>query len=471
MRLCGSGAGSRLPHICNYEVLIMGKKILIGLIALLIAVSGFLTGFFSVGLISVYATINDDSIYVPLRSENDAVKAFQAYCKSRDLTIEGSLTDAVTTFTTGAFNSACNVVGIDITELQAEIKAEYDSTGKPVKFLFTSSGVMAMNRIFAQFLQDNELSEGDTDVNKTVYSGRYFADDNNNGCLCYIYQGTQTSPSDDNILARGTTYLFDWTNVRSLGSYPYRYDFTYRNYSYYWYIYYRANNGGNYSAAANATSGGSVLYAATSSSNPANRYKGQCTVAFNSTTEKLYMAVHLDLIDNNPANTLILKTELKDNDAIPTNIIIVATQINANNYEGDTVINNEGDIINNPTPTPEPTDPNDVITNIPENPTSPNGDGGWDIDLPDIDIPSLPIGDLKQKFPFSIPWDLVAFYAMMDAPPEAPRFNGTLDLWVVDWDFDIDLSPFDSAAELCRKLQFGLFIVGLIVATRDLIRG
>ena len=51
----------------------MFKRILIVIFTFFIALSGFLTGFFSVGCMSVYASVNDDSIYVPLRSENDAV--------------------------------------------------------------------------------------------------------------------------------------------------------------------------------------------------------------------------------------------------------------------------------------------------------------------------------------------------------------------------------------------------------------
>ena len=208
----------------------MGKKILIGLISLLIAVSGFLTGFFSVGVISVYAAVNDDSIYVPLRDQSDLVTAFQYYCKSRDLTIEGSLADAVTTFTTGVFNSACNEIGINITELQAEIKAEYDSSGKPVKFLFNDTGIMAMNRIFAQFLQDNEIEVGD-EVDKEVYNGYFFTDADGNSCYCYVLTYTYRFTTDtdstgqhtysDIISKEGTPYKYtesDFSSIYTSGS-------------------------------------------------------------------------------------------------------------------------------------------------------------------------------------------------------------------------------------------------------------
>lgn len=454
----------------------MFKKILITTLTILIAVSGFLTGFFSVGVISVYAAVNDDSVYVPLRDPSDAVIAFQAYCKSRDLTIEGSLTDAVTTFTTGAFNSACNEVGINISELQAEIKAEYDSLGKPVKFFFNDTGVMAMNRIFAQFLQDNELEVGDTDVNKLVYSGLYFTDADGNSCMVFVSDVTGQGVQGQ-ISYYGTPYKYNRSMLI-------------------------ATRNSDNSAVFNLTDSQTVTKAL-NNVGTGNGLSGYCfgnnSIAFiydpynpnNSSTYEnnivydaypcVYKKLNSDVLyfgfynkyakDTNTANSenLMNITRITNGNSQGSTVFIVATIINSNNYEGDTYITNEGDVINNPSP--QPTDPNDTIHNVPETPLSPNDDGGWDIDLPDIDIPNLPLGNLSEKFPFSIPWDLVAFYAMLDAEPEAPRFNGTMDLTLVQWNYDIDLSPFDSAAELCRKLQFGLFVVGLIVASRSIIRG
>ena len=59
-------------------------------------------------------------------SNADLVSAFKAYCKSRNLAIEGSIADAVTSFTTSTFNNICNTLGIDVTALQAEIASRTD---------------------------------------------------------------------------------------------------------------------------------------------------------------------------------------------------------------------------------------------------------------------------------------------------------------------------------------------------------
>lgn len=472
----------------------MIKRILIIFITFLLALSGFLTGFFSVGCMSVYASVNDDSVYVPLRQQSDAVIAFQAYCKSRDLTIEGSLTDAVTTFTTGAFNSACNEVGINITQLQSEIKAEYDQAGKPVKFLFNDTGVMAMNRIFAQFLQDNELEVGDNVEDKTVYDGYYFTDDEGYSSLVWVIDSTfdlnsggSESSFTSHILSRGTYHKYNTDDlISAYGSNPVIHAFN-----------------SNYSVPVNYVSdynGDKHFYSFDNSSAINNFIKlikadnnvqverridkgngeGFCIVYTVQNSNKLYIgrysfgtgSYYSDTPNRYYGSIQPLTGNQNNNNNLSITIISLTTNnqtINNNTYEGDTIINNEGDIINNyPS---EPNNPNDTIHNVPETPLTPNDDGGWDIDLPDIDIPNLPIGNLSEKFPFSIPWDLVAFYAMLDAEPEAPRFNGTMDLTLVQWNYDIDLSPFDSAAELCRKLQFGLFVVGLIVASRSIIRG
>lgn len=476
----------------------MGKRIATTSLILTIMCISFLMGYTQVLSVPVYAGVNDDQYYVPLRSENDLVKAFQSYCKSRDLTIEGSLADAVTTFTTSSFNFCANAIGIDITELQAEIKADYDDAGVPVKFAFTQFGIDAMNRIFAQFLQDNELQVGDSanEQDNTVFSGKYFVDYDGNGCIVYVANNSALTSFSQ----KGTPYKFTTNQIVSLvGDTNYTFSFNlYQNDTFNQTLYHVVTSGSlgttsRYTAtevrSANSTSSGFVVYRRNVGKyNNADfdfitHKDGQfCIINYNTSYYLCLLTYGTGSnYPNNPSYSYRvsnLKT-LNNNqsDVQPATVYLTTYNktINNNNYEGDTYITNEGDVINNnnpqPDPLPNPNNPNDTITNIPQNPISQNPDGGWDIDLPDLDIPNLPLGNLSEKFPFSIPWDLVAFYAMMDAEPEAPRFNGTLDLWVVDWDFDIDLSPFDSAAELCRKLQFGLFVVGLIVATRDLIRG
>lgn len=81
--------------------------------------------------------------------------------------------------------------------------------------------------------------------------------------------------------------------------------------------------------------------------------------------------------------------------------------------------------------------------------------------------------DLTQFFPFCVPFDLAYLFERLRADPEA---------LVIDWHFlipyldvdipiQIDLSPFDSLAQLLRSLEVIAFIVALLVGTKNLIQG
>ena len=80
--------------------------------------------------------------------------------------------------------------------------------------------------------------------------------------------------------------------------------------------------------------------------------------------------------------------------------------------------------------------------------------------------------DLKDIFPFCIPFDIYNFLKCLDAPPEAPVIN-----WKIYapgggmYPITIDLSCFDEVAQLLRRLELLLFCVGLAIKTRDLIKG
>lgn len=91
-------------------------------------------------------------------------------------------------------------------------------------------------------------------------------------------------------------------------------------------------------------------------------------------------------------------------------------------------------------------------------------------------VPSSDMGhftlDLKEYFPFCIPFDLYDFFTCLNASPVAPVIE-----WVIPmpgggtYPMEIDLSVFDSVAQLLRRLQLLLFCVGLAFKTRDLIKG
>lgn len=105
----------------------------------------------------------------------------------------------------------------------------------------------------------------------------------------------------------------------------------------------------------------------------------------------------------------------------------------------------------------------------------PDGNGGYTFNLPDFNLPDLDINwsieGLGEKFPFSIPFDLIAFFTVLNAEAEVPEIQGTIDLGLVQWDIDWDLEEFNSLASLLRNLEFIGFCIALALITRRLIKG
>lgn len=78
----------------------------------------------------------------------------------------------------------------------------------------------------------------------------------------------------------------------------------------------------------------------------------------------------------------------------------------------------------------------------------------------------------QDVFPFCVPFDLIALISVFNADPVAPSVTfpfPSVNGQTVD--YTLDLSPFEPAAEILRKMNLILFICGLILATRELIRG
>lgn len=118
----------------------------------------------------------------------------------------------------------------------------------------------------------------------------------------------------------------------------------------------------------------------------------------------------------------------------------------------------------NPNPSPEPNpNPN------PSNPDSGDGDNSGDSD---IDKGSF-VRDLRTLFPFCIPFDLIDCIRLFNAEPVTPKIEVPMHFAFVDVDYtwEIDLKDFDGVATVCRSMFLILFIVGLVLITRTLIRG
>lgn len=113
-----------------------------------------------------------------------------------------------------------------------------------------------------------------------------------------------------------------------------------------------------------------------------------------------------------------------------------------------------------------------------------NGTNNWLDPNPSVPEPTIPVVppvssdiagytfDLKDIFPFCIPFDIYNFLKCLDAPPEAPVINWELyEPGGGAYPLIIDLSVFDEVAQLLRRLELLLFCVGLAFKTRDLIKG
>lgn len=114
-----------------------------------------------------------------------------------------------------------------------------------------------------------------------------------------------------------------------------------------------------------------------------------------------------------------------------------------------------------PTPTPDPSNPDS------------GGGGGTDTDNPDDTDKSNFTRDLRLVFPFCIPFDLVDCIRLFSAEPETPKIDVPMHFPIVnvDYTFTIDLKDFDGVAKICRSMFLIMFIIGLVFATRPLIRG
>lgn len=99
-----------------------------------------------------------------------------------------------------------------------------------------------------------------------------------------------------------------------------------------------------------------------------------------------------------------------------------------------------------------------------------NPSGSIKLEESDFDAPTLP--DLKDKFPFCVPFDLIGIISALNAEPEAPKFVIPLQFDKINfrYDIEIDFSPFERVAEVCRWTCIFSFLVFLALVTRKIIQ-
>ena len=99
-----------------------------------------------------------------------------------------------------------------------------------------------------------------------------------------------------------------------------------------------------------------------------------------------------------------------------------------------------------------------------------NPSGSIKLEESDFDAPTLP--DLKDKFPFCVPFDLISIISALNAEPEAPKFVIPLQFDKINFRYDIviDFAPFERVAEVCRWTCIFSFLVFLALVTRKIIQ-
>lgn len=419
------------------------------------------------------------------------VSAFKAYCKSRNITIDGSVADGVTSFTSQTYQSICNFLGINIDALQSEIKYKTDGN-LGLKWFFTSSGLSAYNRIFSEFLQNNNLEVGDIVEDLLLYSGEYYTDEDGYTCLVFIVDNINNVGSDfvypNHLMYKGTSLKYTSEQLTKLT--PDENSRTYASFNFSSTLYYQREilQTNYFDPTNNAIYDGSLSINIPIWSHSLG-YTGFYSVvrANNDNRYKFCFFSHGVKYRNNWTSDRYRITLLNTTDApfVPnTNIQNININLTTNNNtitvektinEGDSyIINNNGQEITNVPSDPPSYNPYPDGGGTTGGSTSSGGSDGT-INFPNFnfDIPSInwSLGDLSSKFPFSIPFDLVAFYTVLNADPIAPSIDRTIPLGFTDWHFKADFSQFENYAVIIRNVEYIGFVVTLIFITIKFVKG
>lgn len=138
-----------------------------------------------------------------------------------------------------------------------------------------------------------------------------------------------------------------------------------------------------------------------------------------------------------------------------------------------------------PAPDPDP-DPNPTESPDPDPSESPDPTGAPepsgtpeepDPDNPDVD-PDAYKADLRDVFPFCIPFDLIRLLKVFQAEPRAPVFEFPVDLEfnnpftgekILDYHevFVLDFADYEEVVKILRAFQVVFFIIGLMMITRS----
>lgn len=104
-----------------------------------------------------------------------------------------------------------------------------------------------------------------------------------------------------------------------------------------------------------------------------------------------------------------------------------------------------------------------IFNEVVESPSSPP----YVPDIPGLSDNYRVVG-LDSVFPFCIPFDIYELVSIFAADPVAPSFDWTFYLGDLgEYTINVDLSVFDPIAEIVRTFEFFIFMLSILILTRD----
>lgn len=423
-------------------------------------------------------------------TDDDVVESFKAYCRSRNLIIDSSVLGASVSWTGSMLRNAMSAIGVDMDTIQANLSKEVGGN-LGIRWLLTATGMNIYNRLFAELLQRESLTVGDENVDKTVYSGKTYTDSQGNKCLVYVLKSgssnnpgaTDTANVDGKILKFGSPYIFTSEQLVDLYNSNGDYYFPNPSVNVSGNASFKVNQGDSTNHAIYIRAGTSALTAIAVVSNKDNfqhTARGHFGIFLNG--DKYYLGGYFYQNINNSSHIIKYKyftgPQITPVETPDDTDVTISTppdkKILPDPPENPTTIYPGGGTGDNPDqPGGDPDNWNPTTPTIPD-PSSPSFPS---VDLPDIDIPDLPslnfsLGDLRNKFPFSLPFDIIAVLNVLDGEPQAPHIEATVPIgrWYT-WEMDFDFSEFDNYARIFRAFEFIGFCIGLAIFTVHFVKG
>lgn len=369
-----------------------------------------------------------------------------------------------------------------LSDLNNHIAYRYNSNGV-LQFFLDGTSLEMLNQMYSAILEYYNITEN---TNKQIYNSEYFTDLDGNGC--YVYQAKVIGAVDSlsNLYTtEGTRYLYSGFLLQSsqelrnhifrlTSSYP-NVELTYSTSGSQFLGAYGSNRYILYQS--NITTSDLIIFKQN------NNYYFGIYQEMNNSPVPYRIYDFLQLTNAEAVNSAVSAAQAGMNAGIVANgkAAAISTGKDGANALKDYLEDNDStddDVI---TPVDDTTPPDDIPTggtppdyNDTGGVLTPDGNGGYNFNfkMPQLNIDwNLGLNVNNLPFPFSIPFDFNNALKMLDVEPETPRFQGTIHVPYInyDWEIDLDFGKYDEYETLINMFQkvllFG-YVISLILATR-----